>query len=121
MFFKTTPTTTAVTNSVAVGFTQPVSSSERNQAGTTEWAIPASTKTANREEYPVADFVGRCFLWVCFWFDVCTSWAKKHNRPAFTAAGAKAQSIQINPSSATMPAPIPQVRPTIATSRRTES
>jgi hypothetical protein len=60
--------------------------------------------------YPVADFVGRCFLRVCFWFDVCTSWAKKHDPSRFEAANAKVQPIQVIRASTLMPAQVSQVR-----------
>jgi hypothetical protein len=63
----------------------------------------------------VADFVGRCFLRACYWFDVCTSWAKRYNPPVFTPVGGKAQAADVTVSSATMGAPVVSVQSTIAT------
>jgi hypothetical protein len=94
------------------------SPSSENRSAIASLGITAKTNGATGEAYPVADFVGRCFLRVCFWFDVCTSWARKHDPPRFKAASAKAQSIQVIRPSAMMPAPIPQVRSTIATSQQ---
>jgi hypothetical protein len=65
---------------------------------------------APKNTYPVADFVGRCFLRVCFWFDVCTSWAKKHDPSKFEAASVKAQPMQAIRASSLMPAQVSQLR-----------
>jgi hypothetical protein len=29
-------------------------------------------------DYPVTDFVGSCFLRVCLWVDILTSWTRKN-------------------------------------------
>ena len=33
--------------------------------------------TGGDGEYPVADLLGRCFLRVCFWADLFSSWARR--------------------------------------------
>jgi hypothetical protein len=83
--------------------------------------ITAKTNGATGDAFPVADFFGRCFLRVCFWFDVCTSWARKHDPPKFKAASAKAQSIEVTNPSAIMAAAVLRVQSTIPTSRRAKS
>ena len=112
MFFKTTRSTKTVANSVSLGFTHSQLPSRQNQSGTAGLAIGVRKRTS-REQYAVADFVGRCFLRACYWFDVCTSWAKKYNPPAFTTAGAKAQTIPATPSSAMMAEPTLHVQSTM--------
>lgn len=54
------------------------------------------------QEYQMTDLVGRCFLRVCFWVDVLTSWRKKYHAPTFVVTHEKSQ----------MAPPIPVVGPT---------
>jgi hypothetical protein len=84
-------------------------------SATTSLGTTRITKRSTRDAYPVADFVGRCFLRACYWFDVCTSWAKRYNPPVFTPVGGKAQAAGVTASSATMAAPVFPVQSTAAT------
>lgn len=84
--------------------------SSSNRTTVAALAMAPEIKGAPGNTYPVADFVGRCFLRVCFWFDVCTSWAKKHDPSRFEAANAKVQPIRVISASTLLPAQISQVR-----------
>ncbi|SRR5712691_10935414 len=57
------------------------------QAGASELPHTASTlKVAHGAAgdlgYPVADFVGRCFLRLCMWVDLFAPWTRKDHAPA---------------------------------------
>jgi len=111
MLYKTARSTKALGSSISLGFTR-AETSQRGQSGTAGLATRLP-KRASREEHAVADFVGRCFLRACYWLDVCTSWTKKYNPPAFTTDGAKAQTVPVTTSSAMMAAPVLQVQSTV--------
>jgi hypothetical protein len=111
MFYKSARSARIVT--VTVGSTQSVASRIRNRIGTAVIGVTVGAKGTTREVYPAADFVGRCFLRACYWFDVCTSWAKRYNPPVFTPDSAKAHA-PVTVSSATMGAVL-NVQSTIAT------
>src|SRR6266699_4894668 len=59
------------------------------QAGASELPHNASTLkvahgTAGDLGYPVADFVGRCFLRLCMWVDLFALWTRRnHSRAEF--------------------------------------
>ena len=57
------------------------------QAGASELPHTASTLkvahgTAGDLGYPVADFVGRCFLRLCMWVDLFAPWTRRDHAPA---------------------------------------
>jgi hypothetical protein len=86
-----------------------------NRIASAGLALAAKSNGTDRDAYPVADFVGRCFLRVCFLVEICTSWNKKYNPPAFTVAVSKAQAAQIAAPLAAITAPVLQVTPTTST------
>src|SRR5438093_424351 len=47
-------------------------------------SISASAPLVRNADYPVTDFIGRCFLRLCLWVDLFTSWTRrKQALPAF--------------------------------------
>ena len=83
---------------------------------------PVLRSSATRNpEYPVADLVGRCFLRVCFWIEICTAWKKKYHPPEFTLQRTKSQPLQVAIPSALMAAPAVQVQSTISSTSQTLS
>jgi len=99
---------------VTVKSTQSVALSERNSTSTVDLRRAVEAKGAIPDVYPVADFVGRCFLRVCCWFDVCTSWVRQYGPPLFTAR------VDVPSVRVTVP-PAVRDRPAIPISRRTKS
>ncbi|PYV84689.1 MAG: hypothetical protein DMG93_03920 [Acidobacteria bacterium] len=81
-------------------------------------AAVKSNVSSRNLEYPVADLVGRCFLRVCFWIEICTSWTKKYHPPEFTVQRAKAQPVEVTAQSAPTASPAIQVQSTVASTPR---
>jgi hypothetical protein len=117
MFYKTARATQTVADSISVDFTHPESPLQRSQSGN---AGCAPGIRASREEYAVADFVGRCFLRACCWYDICTSWTRKHDPAKFKASTSQRQSVRMIGQSAITPVPMLEVRSTIATTGQTK-
>jgi hypothetical protein len=93
-----------------------------NQPGTAAHSTTVTLSRATRNfDYPVADLVGRCFLRVCFWIEICTSWTKKYHQPNFTGEPANARPMQVKVPSALMAAPTIQVQSTAPSASRTIS
>jgi hypothetical protein len=89
-----------------------------SKAGTSEFGTSLITNGYNRSlDFPVADLVGRCFLRVCFWIDVCTSWAKKYHPPAYTFERPKTLPTPLR--SPVAAAPALDVQSTVAPATRT--
>ena len=107
-------------NSVIISATakspQPALSTLADQNGTGLKPVRSSTATRN-PEYPVADLVGRCFLRVCFWVDICTSWTKKYHPPEFTTR--EARPLQVAAPPALMATPAIQMQSTVAGTSQT--
>ena len=99
---------------------EPVSPSPGNRTAIATLGTISRTHGVNGEAYPVADFVGRCFLRLCFWFDFCTSWTRRYGPPAFTAT-AKAHPVQVSTPPKMMAATVLEVGSASATRHRTES
>lgn len=75
------------------------------QQGTASLAVVVNSGSATSDlEYPVADLIGRFFLRICFWIDVCTSWAKKYRAPVFTAVPAKGKTLPVTAPTAALAA-----------------
>jgi hypothetical protein len=40
-------------------------------------SIPATAPLVRNADYPVTDFVGSCFLRLCLWVELITSWTRR--------------------------------------------
>jgi hypothetical protein len=87
--------------------------STENQAKAVD--IGAGSRTTDLG-YPVADLVGRCFLRVCFWIEMCTSWARKYQ----PWVSSKAQQAQVTTAAVLIAAPA-AVTTTVGTATGTDS
>jgi len=98
--------------SASVESVLPLLADQTGQVGRS--AAVKSNVSSRNLEYPVADLVGRCFLRVCFWIEICTSWTKKYHPPEFTVQRVKAQPIEVTVPSALTAPPAIHVQSTVA-------
>lgn len=96
---------------------KPVSTSTENEAKTANITLTAGSSTTDLG-YPVADLVGRCFLRLCFWIELCTSWARRYQPWALRS---KAEPAQVTAAAVLIGAPVAAIQTTVGNSTPTDN